>query len=388
MATFRSGPRDPVTGATSTVISSGNRVGVGGTTPNERAARESSYMSYEPAAVQASESNAANEARYNQFLRDTGRTATNPYGSDGVISRLTGVSPDKINYTNMSAAGIESINRLAYDQFLNPVDNRGRVRGMLREGSPTQYGNVYRDPSMGQQDTGGLSSLLNFLPGVDLVRGLTRGRSDLAVPTPGFFPDSMGDLPVMEIRTPVGSVPEMTPPTPNRDPRGTISLSRFDRPSLNLPSDDIVNPNLYDESELAIAEENRRKADAAQAVLDSLPRSEMPITAAEVTGDYIPLTPDNPFFFANQPTGNMVPEDMNRRFQNEVRFADLVNPDRDRMLALEPVGAGLGTGGSGPALYSTPGEALLPQTFSEFSGVPSLEEILTLRSRQSFPGIR
>ena len=372
MATFRSGPRDPVTGATSTVISSGNRVGAGGLTPNERAARESSYVSYEPAAVQASESNAANEARYNQFLRDTGRTATNPYGNDGVISRLTGVSPDKINYTNMSAAGIESLNRLAYDQFLNPVDNRGRVRGMLREGSLTQYGNVYRDPTMGQQDTGGLGSLLNFLPGVGLVRGLTRGRSDLAVPTPGFFPDSMGDLPVMEIRTPVGSVPEITPTTPNRDPRGMVSVLNArgnDLLAISPPSasDDIVNPNLYNGSDLASS------TDTILSTIDGqgMARSEVPITAAEVTGDYIPLTPDNPFFFLNQPTGNTVDEDMNRRFQNEARFADLVNPDRDRMLALEPVVEGR------PVSYGIAGDARPAfQTQLYPSGVPSISDMI------------
>ena len=372
MATFRSGPRDPVTGATSTVISSGNRVGAGGLTPNERAARESSYVSYEPAAVQASESNAANEARYNQFLRDTGRTATNPYGNDGVISRLTGVSPDKINYTNMSAAGIESLNRLAYDQFLNPVDNRGRVRGMLREGSLTQYGNVYRDPTMGQQDTGGLGSLLNFLPGGGLVRGLTRGRSDLAVPTPGFFPDSMGDLPVMEIRTPVGSVPEITPTTPNRDPRGMVSvLNARGNELLDISppsaSDDIVNPNLYNGSDLASS------TDTILSTIDGqgMARSEVPITAAEVTGDYIPLTPDNPFFFLNQPTGNTVDEDMNRRFQNEARFADLVNPDRDRMLALEPVVEGR------PVSYGIAGDARPAfQTQLYPSGVPSISDMI------------
>ena len=79
MATFRSGPRDPVTGATSTVISPGNRVGaMVALRLIERAARESSYVSYEPAAIQASESNAANEARYNQFLRDTGLNSYKP----------------------------------------------------------------------------------------------------------------------------------------------------------------------------------------------------------------------------------------------------------------------------------------------------------------------
>ena len=106
-------------------------------------------------------------------------------------------------------------------------------------------------------------------------------------------------------------------------------------------------------------------------MLDSSPRPEVPITAAEVTGDYIPLIPDNPFFFANQPTGNTVDEDMNRRFQNEARFADLINPDRDRMLPLEPVVEGR------PISYGIAGDARPAfQTQLYPSGVPSISDMI------------
>ena len=184
--TFRT---DPVTGQTR--ISSDNIVRASGQTDAERDARRAADFSYEPPALRASAENALNEARYNDFLRNTGRSNTNPYGNDGIITRMTGVSPDKINYTNnLGARGIESVNRLAYDQFLNPTDNRGQVRGMLREGSPTQFGPVFRNPDAQQESPGGLGSLMSFLPGVGLVKALISGRSDLAVPTPGFFPDS------------------------------------------------------------------------------------------------------------------------------------------------------------------------------------------------------
>ena len=150
MATFRSGPRDPVTGRSSAVISPGNTVRASGQTDNERAARQASYTSYEPAAVQASERNARNEASYQQFLRDTGRTATNPYGNEGLFSRTFGISPDKLDYSGITPGGIatlDRVNRLAFDQFMNPRDARGNIRGMLREGSPTRYGPVGFDPS-------------------------------------------------------------------------------------------------------------------------------------------------------------------------------------------------------------------------------------------------
>ena len=150
MATFRSGPRDPVTGRSSAVISPGNTVRASGQTDNERAARQASYTSYEPAAVQASERNARNEASYQQFLRDTGRTATNPYGNEGLFSRTFGISPDKLDYSGITPGGIatlDRVNRLAFDQFINPRDARGNIRGMLREGSPTRYGPVGFDPS-------------------------------------------------------------------------------------------------------------------------------------------------------------------------------------------------------------------------------------------------
>tara|TARA_A100001011_G_scaffold93874_1_gene98798 strand:+ start:4513 stop:5649 length:1137 start_codon:yes stop_codon:yes gene_type:complete len=166
MATFRTGADGRA------VISSGNRVGASGLTPNERAAREASYTSYEPPAVQASNRNRDREADYQNFLRDTGRTATNPYGSEGLFSRAFGISPDKLDYSGITPGGIgtlEQVNRLAFDQFMNPRDARGNIRGMLREGSPTRYGPVGFDPSQ--------------------VSGIFNRRSGLTI-----FPEDYGDL--------------------------------------------------------------------------------------------------------------------------------------------------------------------------------------------------
>jgi len=187
MATFRSGPRDPVTGRSSAVISPGNTVRASGQTDNERAARQASYTSYEPAAVQASERNARNEASYQQFLRDTGRTATNPYGNEGLFSRTFGISPDKLDYSGITPGGIatlEKVNRLAFDQFMNPRDAQGNIRGMLREGSPTRYGPVGYDPS--QATDFGIMGALPFVG--PMLQRATR-RSGLTI-----FPEDYGDL--------------------------------------------------------------------------------------------------------------------------------------------------------------------------------------------------
>jgi len=187
MATFRSGPRDPVTGRSSAVISPGNTVRASGQTDNERAARQASYTSYEPAAVQASERNARNEASYQQFLRDTGRTATNPRGNDGIFTRMFGISPDKLDYSGITPGGIatlEKVNRLAFDQFMNPRDAQGNIRGMLREGSPTRYGPVGFDPS--QATDFGIMGALPFVG--PMLQRATR-RSGLTI-----FPEDYGDL--------------------------------------------------------------------------------------------------------------------------------------------------------------------------------------------------
>ena len=379
--TFRSGPRDPVTGATSTSISSGNIVRDTGQTDNERAARQAAAVSYEPPALRASAENALNEARYNDFLRNTGRSATNPFGNEGRISRMTGVSPDKVNYTNtLGAAGIESLNRLAYDQFLNPLDSRGRVRGMLREGSPTQYGNVYRDSTMGQQDTGGLSSLLNFLPGTGLIRGLTRGRSDLAVPIPGFFPDSppqryseqersfLDSLTGREIRKPIDSVAEVTPteispetlPTTSEILEQILDNVRNQEPSSATP--ETINQESQGPSGSLIGDDLMRETLLAQQMI-----------ADEKT--MFPPDFKAKYGYSNvRPTVTPDPRDMVDMTLPTPKPPSRANPDRDRMLAFEPVVEGR------PISYDTSDEALLPQTFLEFSGVPSIEDMIRRRT--------
>jgi len=56
-----------------------------------------------------------------EFETVSGMTDTNPYGRDGFFSRVFGIDPSKIDYTNnLGPQGIENVKRQAYDRFLNP----------------------------------------------------------------------------------------------------------------------------------------------------------------------------------------------------------------------------------------------------------------------------
>src|SRR6056300_226350 len=56
-----------------------------------------------------------------EFETVSGMTDTNPYGNDGIFSRVFGIDPSKIDYTsNLGARGIENVKRQAYDRFINP----------------------------------------------------------------------------------------------------------------------------------------------------------------------------------------------------------------------------------------------------------------------------
>jgi len=96
-----------------------------------------------------------------EFMNVTGRTETNPYGNEGFFSRVFGIDPNKINYAANTPGGIATLNKvnaLAYDQYLNPRDARGNIRGFLREGSPTRFGTVTYDPTL-EKDLGIMGAL-------------------------------------------------------------------------------------------------------------------------------------------------------------------------------------------------------------------------------------
>jgi hypothetical protein len=74
-----------------------------------------------------------------QFNRVTGRTATNPYGRQGFFSRMFGIDPANIDYSNITPGGgqgIATLNALALDRFNNPYAERnvlGNLTGAVPE---------------------------------------------------------------------------------------------------------------------------------------------------------------------------------------------------------------------------------------------------------------
>jgi len=120
MATFRT---DPETGRT--VISQDNIVSSGSTNPG-RPGGESGERG-DPILSQQ------------EFMNVTGRTATNPYGKQGFFSRVFGIDPSKISYSNNIPGGnqgIAQLNALAYDRYMNPAA-RVNVFGDEVGGDPT-----------------------------------------------------------------------------------------------------------------------------------------------------------------------------------------------------------------------------------------------------------
>lgn len=155
MATFRT---DPDTGRT--VISQDNIVSSGSTNPG-RPGGESGERG-DPVLSQQ------------EFMNVTGRTATNPYGKQGFFSRVFGIDPSKISYTNNIPGGnqgIAQLNSLAYDRYMNPAarinifgdevggdPTTGQLRTGVQPGDLTRFGRAV--PARRE----GIAGILDNLP--------------------------------------------------------------------------------------------------------------------------------------------------------------------------------------------------------------------------------
>jgi hypothetical protein len=120
---------------------------------------------------------------YQEFLKETGRSDTDPHGNTGRANRF---NP---NYTNiLGNQQIDKINRLAYDKYLNPYasvsgvtgQNVGgelgdvrfgrREEGILREGM--RRGDITRFGTVEQAPRTGISSLMSAVPFVGSAMNL------------------------------------------------------------------------------------------------------------------------------------------------------------------------------------------------------------------------
>ena len=141
-----------------------------------------------------------NQQKFNQAR---GITSLNPYGNDGFFSRVLGIDPKNIDYSNiMSEANRRSIANNQFSKFVNPQNRRGlpgynpnfptakegELRsGVQKAGYETAFGPVMEQAR--KQDTGemiarGAFGLLGGLPGLLLGQ---IGTKEYGLPgLPGF----------------------------------------------------------------------------------------------------------------------------------------------------------------------------------------------------------
>ena len=110
-----------------------------------------------------------------EFESLSGMTETNPYGKKGFFSRVFGIDPSKVDYTNnLGPQGIENVKIQAYDRFMNPFAqedafgrptmganfSQGTTRSGVRPGDQTIFGPA----ASGQAE--GIASFLQNMPGI------------------------------------------------------------------------------------------------------------------------------------------------------------------------------------------------------------------------------
>jgi hypothetical protein len=179
-----------------------------------------------------------------EFMNVTGRTATNPYGKQGFFSRVFGLDPSKIDYTNNfgrnrgeSQGIMATLNNRAYNAYLNPVDlSTGFVNPMLDEGSLTRFGRVERDPNL-RQGIGGF--------GLPAVISNLFDRSDLVVPGQPASDARRQDIGIFDFEIPRNMDELVSSALGEQAPRsvdGLTDLEAFEPFTTDL---DVRNPESY-----------------------------------------------------------------------------------------------------------------------------------------------
>ena len=235
--TFKSGPRDPVTGRSSARISPDNVVRAGGRTDNEISQMASQFTA-DPGQEREYQQT---ERDYREFLQSSGRSSTNPYGDSGLFG-------GGANYTSSMTPGqIEDINRLAYNQYLGLVSGRGTQRGgqgdpvpgyapALKIGSNTPRGTVVAAPNQPKP-----GDLLRFMPSAQLLQGIFGGGNILRTLDDGGVDYSTEGIETLDA-APVLQPGEAAPTVGEQQPSGFIlasTLPREDKGIFNLPLDDM-----------------------------------------------------------------------------------------------------------------------------------------------------
>lgn len=285
MATFRT---DPNTGRT--VISEENRVdrsGLSGRRGSTVQSRTSGGPNQSdgptggfgpPVKFDFGTGTAAGTLSPQEFMNVTGRTATNPYGKQGFFSRVFGLDPSKIDYTNNfgqnrgeSQGIMATLNNRAYNAYLNPVDlSTGFVNPMLDEGSLTRFGRVERDPNL-RQGIGGF--------GLPAVISNLFDRSDLVVPGQPASDARRQDIGIFDFETPRNMDELVSSALGEQAPRsvdGLTDLEAFEPFTTDL---DVRNPESY------FADINTRPQETPVTPGFTRPDDAMPTVADVILGD-------------------------------------------------------------------------------------------------------
>jgi len=187
---------------------------------------------------------AAGTLTQQEFMNVTGRTDTNPYGKQGFFSRVFGIDPSKIDYTNNfgqnageSRGIMATLNNRAYNAYLNPVDlSSGFVNPMLDEGSLTRFGRVERDPNLRQGIAGfGLPSMIANL----------FDRSDLVVPGQPASDARRQDIGILDFETPKNMDELVSSALREQAPRNVDGLSDLETFEPFTTDPDVRNPESY-----------------------------------------------------------------------------------------------------------------------------------------------
>ena len=175
-----------------------NRISDGGATVNGRDTVRRGYES-----MSAPTRPGTGYMARSEFESLSGMTETNPYGNDGFFSRVFGIDPSKIDYTNtLGTQGIANVKRQAYDRFMNPfaqVDAFGNptmgasaAQGTTRSGVQPGDLTIFGPAAEGQAE--GIGALIGNALGFNMnptiipgtvgsdARGQDRGIYDFEVP--------------------------------------------------------------------------------------------------------------------------------------------------------------------------------------------------------------
>ena len=194
---------------------------------------------------------------FRDFLAETGRSATNPYGNESTFQKLTGLK--NLNYLQpdvpggLTLEGIARLNRLAYDKFMSPFAKqnilgsnvggdmlRGKVRSDIRPGTLTRFGMTEAAPSRG----GFFQGIASFIPGIGAAMNMNRpavlSGFDMAARSnvPGYDESKLAQLQRLspEIGTDsVGGLPPLSDSLVSDLPASVSEVYRSDRRDIDPP---------------------------------------------------------------------------------------------------------------------------------------------------------